>query len=176
MRGLLVLGLAALAGSEWLRGGTLAASSAFGFCILLAGWREGLRAVLLLAFLGVVADHLRGGFSALELLNESIRTAFWVASGVLAANLRVARTEAERQQRALRALFEQMRGDLDAAEFVQNTLLTRPLPSDPRLDLVIHHATARILGGDYFEVLPSRDRVLLCIADVSGKGPPVGGV
>lgn len=172
IRALLGLAVVGLAGSEWLHGGSLAASSAYGFCVLLAGWHEGVGAVVFLAVLGLLADHLRDGFATFDALNEPIRMAFWVAAGAVAANLRAAREESERQRKALRQVFEEMRGDLDAAELVQTSLLERPRPSDPRLDLVIHHATSRVLGGDYFEVLPSKDRVLLCIADVSGKGPP----
>jgi sigma-B regulation protein RsbU (phosphoserine phosphatase) len=64
------------------------------------------------------------------------------------------------------------------AASIQANLFPADLPSIPGYDLAVRNRPARQCGGDYYDALavPGDDgnggRVLLCVADVSGKGLP----
>ena len=63
--------------------------------------------------------------------------------------------------------------DLEIAANLQRTLLPEQLPSVPGLTLAGFYRSAREIGGDYYEALPTADgNVLLVMADVMGKGLP----
>ena len=63
--------------------------------------------------------------------------------------------------------------DLEIAANLQRTLLPEQLPSVPCLTLAGFYRSAREIGGDYYEALPTADgNVLLVMADVMGKGLP----
>ena len=51
--------------------------------------------------------------------------------------------------------------------------LPKQIPQLPGYELASAWQSARVVGGDYFDVLPfERDTLGLCIADVAGKGMP----
>jgi sigma-B regulation protein RsbU (phosphoserine phosphatase) len=70
----------------------------------------------------------------------------------------------ERAQRDL-ALTE-----LERAREVQQGLLPRTLPTVPGFQIASHFEPARVVGGDYFDIIKLSDSKLgVCIADVAGK-------
>lgn len=94
--------------------------------------------------------------------------AFLTALGTLAltsverAGLVEARIEKER-------LEEEMR----LARSIQERLLPSDLPRSANLDLAALALASRHVAGDYFDLLPlPGDRLLVAVADVSGKGTP----
>jgi sigma-B regulation protein RsbU (phosphoserine phosphatase) len=79
-------------------------------------------------------------------------------------NARLFRAEIEKQR---------MEVDLARAREIQQRLLPRKIPTIAGLDVAARMEPTREVGGDYYDVMPlSRGRVLVVIADVSGKGIP----
>jgi serine phosphatase RsbU (regulator of sigma subunit) len=63
--------------------------------------------------------------------------------------------------------------DAEKASQIQQGLLPRTLPSLPDLQIAASYRPARLVGGDYYDVLKLGERRLaVCIADVMGKGIP----
>jgi sigma-B regulation protein RsbU (phosphoserine phosphatase) len=63
--------------------------------------------------------------------------------------------------------------DLDRARNIQMLLMPGVAPELPRLEVAVRFEPARELGGDLYDFLTyGRDRYVLAIGDVSGKGTP----
>jgi sigma-B regulation protein RsbU (phosphoserine phosphatase) len=63
--------------------------------------------------------------------------------------------------------------EVNEARAIQEGFLPKELPRFSGYELASAWQSARIVGGDYFDVLPfDRDTFGLCIADVAGKGMP----
>jgi len=63
--------------------------------------------------------------------------------------------------------------DLEIAANIQRALLPERLPSVPGVSLAGFYRSAREIGGDYYDALPTEDgNLLLIVADVMGKGLP----
>ena len=67
--------------------------------------------------------------------------------------------------------------ELDLAATIQADLFPAQLPALPGYDLSARSRPARRCGGDYYDAIPmviapGAEGVLLCVADVSGKGVP----
>jgi phosphoserine phosphatase RsbU/P len=61
--------------------------------------------------------------------------------------------------------------ELERAREVQQGLLPRTLPTIPGFQVASHFEPARVVGGDYFDIIKLSDSKLgVCIADVAGKG------
>lgn len=61
--------------------------------------------------------------------------------------------------------------DLEQAGEIQMHLLPRETPQLPGFEIACAWQPAKSVSGDYFDVFPlERDRLAVCIADVSGKG------
>ncbi len=57
------------------------------------------------------------------------------------------------------------------ARSIQQGLLPKEIPQFPGYEIATAWQSARVVGGDYFDVLPfDTDSLGLCIADVAGKG------
>jgi serine phosphatase RsbU (regulator of sigma subunit) len=69
-----------------------------------------------------------------------------------------------------------LEGELDLAARIQAGLFPSILPSLAGYELAARNRPARRCGGDYYDALASGDvmgeRLLLCVADVAGKGLP----
>lgn len=66
---------------------------------------------------------------------------------------------------------ERIERDLQFAREVQRMLIPAELPQSPDLALYAFYEPHRNIGGDYYDVIPlGQDKVLMCVADVSGKG------
>jgi serine phosphatase RsbU (regulator of sigma subunit)/ABC-type antimicrobial peptide transport system permease subunit len=65
---------------------------------------------------------------------------------------------------------EKLRNDLAMAAEVQRRLLPGTPPPVPFADLAGYSLPARVIGGDYYDFLPVRDRLGIAIADIAGKG------
>ena len=63
--------------------------------------------------------------------------------------------------------------ELDDARRIQQRLMPAEIPQFPGLHIAGTWRPARIVGGDYFDVMKlGNDAVAVCIADVCGKGMP----
>ncbi|MCE5230973.1 SpoIIE family protein phosphatase [bacterium] len=74
-----------------------------------------------------------------------------------------------------RQLLEQHAHDreLAIARTIQEHLLPRAMPEISGFEIFGFNRPARMVGGDYFDVIPLPDgRMVLAVADVSGKGVP----
>jgi serine phosphatase RsbU (regulator of sigma subunit) len=77
-----------------------------------------------------------------------------------------------RLHRRLLAKYAQER-ELEIARSIQEKLLPREMPELPGYQVAGMSRPARMVGGDYFDVITLADgRVMLVVADVSGKGVP----
>ena len=85
---------------------------------------------------------------------------------------RRAAEEARAREEALIHLQEQER-EIAEAKAIQEKLLPREIPQMPGYEIATAWQSARLVGGDYFDILPLDDQTLgICIADVAGKGMP----
>ncbi|MGZ8869114.1 MAG: PP2C family protein-serine/threonine phosphatase, partial [Thermoanaerobaculia bacterium] len=63
--------------------------------------------------------------------------------------------------------------DFDHARAIQQALLPREMPRVANIDVSGVWQPARMMGGDYYDLLPLSDTELaICIGDVAGKGMP----
>jgi len=63
--------------------------------------------------------------------------------------------------------------EFEAARDIQRGLLPKEIPQVPGYEIAGAWQPARLVGGDYFDVLKFGERhVALCVADVMGKGMP----
>lgn len=65
---------------------------------------------------------------------------------------------------------QQMERELELASAIQRDLFPKELPRAPGLELAAANRQARLVGGDYYDVLGTPEEPLLCVADVAGKG------
>src|SRR5213594_406204 len=85
---------------------------------------------------------------------------------------RRAQEEARAREEALLHLQEQER-EIAEAKAIQEKLLPREIPQMPGYEIATAWQSARLVGGDYFDILPLEEKTLgICIADVAGKGMP----
>ena len=71
------------------------------------------------------------------------------------------------------SLFHQQEHEIAEARSIQEGFLPKDIPQLPGYEIVGAWQSARVVGGDYFDVLPfDRETLGLCIADVAGKGMP----
>src|SRR5690606_19202682 len=68
---------------------------------------------------------------------------------------------------------ERLEEEMRLARPIQERLVPRDLPAVPGLDLAPLALASPHVAGDYFDLLPLvGDRLLVAVADVSGKGAP----
>jgi sigma-B regulation protein RsbU (phosphoserine phosphatase) len=68
---------------------------------------------------------------------------------------------------------QRMEKDLETARNIQQNLLPKKLPILSNFEIAAFNASARMVGGDYYDIVKlDEDKVLIAIADVSGKGVP----
>jgi phosphoserine phosphatase RsbU/P len=73
----------------------------------------------------------------------------------------------------IESLFHQTEHEIAEARAIQEGFLPKDIPQLPGYEIVGAWQSARVVGGDYFDVLAfDGDSVGLCIADVAGKGMP----
>ena len=78
-----------------------------------------------------------------------------------------------RRQQAQRVADAAVRKEIEIAQEVQAMLFPRRLPNDADLAIERSYVPHTEIGGDYYDVVEiDADRLLLCVADVSGKGVP----
>ena len=83
--------------------------------------------------------------------------------------------EAKEKRAQLEAALHQQEQEREIAEAraIQEKLLPREIPQLAGYEIASAWQSARLVGGDYFDILPLDERTLgLCIADVAGKGMP----
>ena len=68
---------------------------------------------------------------------------------------------------------EKLEKDIEIARNIQQNLLPKKIPQYKEVSISAYNLAAKTVGGDYYDVVKlDNDRVLLAIADVSGKGVP----
>jgi serine phosphatase RsbU (regulator of sigma subunit) len=110
--------------------------------------------------------------------------ALQTATAIENARLFQRTVKAAREREELLALHQateiaraKLEGEMKLAARIQADLFPAELPKLPGYDLAARNRPARRCGGDYYDVLPlaaasGEARLLLCVADVSGKGLP----
>lgn len=116
----------------------------------------------------------------LKLLNTlALQTATAIENARLfERTIRAAREREEllAAKKALEVSQAKMEHELQLAAQIQANLFPTELPASPVLDLAARNRPARQCGGDHYDALvvetDGRRQLLLCVADVSGKGMP----
>jgi sigma-B regulation protein RsbU (phosphoserine phosphatase) len=86
------------------------------------------------------------------------------------ARLAVQETQA---QKVIASQFHQQEHEIAEARAIQEGFLPKQIAQLAGYEIAGAWQSARVVGGDYFDVLPFDDETLgLCIADVAGKGLP----
>jgi len=68
---------------------------------------------------------------------------------------------------------ERLEEELNIAKNIQQGLFPHPIPSHPKLDIAAQNVPSQQVGGDYFDILEMpAEKLLVAIADVTGKGTP----
>jgi len=66
---------------------------------------------------------------------------------------------------------EAMDRDLQVASEIQHLIIPKSLPQNYGLEICGIHIPSHHIGGDFYSVLPiNEDEIIICIADVAGKG------
>ncbi|MDE3181029.1 MAG: SpoIIE family protein phosphatase [Acidobacteriota bacterium] len=90
----------------------------------------------------------------------------------LAPQIAVAIENARLYERVVRS-ESRMERDLERAQEIQMHLMPSPTPSIPGLEVAVRFKPARELGGDLYDFFAyGKDRHVIAIGDVSGKGAP----
>lgn len=116
----------------------------------------------------------------LKLLNTlALQTATAIENARLfERTIRAAREREEllAAKKALEVSQAKMEHELQLAAQIQANLFPTELPASTTLDLAARNRPARQCGGDHYDALvvdtPGGRQLLLCVADVSGKGMP----
>ena len=84
------------------------------------------------------------------------------------------RLEQENQNhRVIATQLHEQEHEIAEARAIQQGFLPKEIPQIPGYDIAATWQSARVVGGDYFDVLSFGDGAVgLCIADVAGKGMP----
>jgi sigma-B regulation protein RsbU (phosphoserine phosphatase) len=91
---------------------------------------------------------------------------------ILAPQIAIAIENARLYERVVRS-EARLERDLERAREIQRNMMPRTQPSIPGLELCVRQQSARELGGDLYDFVSyTRERHLLSIGDVSGKGAP----
>lgn len=110
----------------------------------------------------VFVGGLRDGYEQSQLL-EFLSSLTNIVIGAI-ENLR---------QTAQRVRDAAVRREVEIAQDVQQLLFPRHLPNDPHLAVSRSYEPHTEVGGDYYDVVEiDEHRLMLCVADVSGKGIP----
>lgn len=108
---------------------------------------------------------------------ESARPAYFTEEHVrifstLAPQIAIAIENARLYERVVRS-EARLERDLERAEEIQRHLMPGLRPAIPGLEVLVRFQPARELGGDLYDFLTyGKDRHVLAIGDVSGKGAP----
>lgn len=67
---------------------------------------------------------------------------------------------------------ERMQRELEIAHEIQEALIPKEVEQPDGHDIAVHYESATEVGGDYLDVIAQGPRVVIVMADVSGKGVP----
>ena len=147
--------------------------------LICAPLKVGERVIGVIALGSTVAMAYTAG--ELKLLTTlALQTATAIENARLFERTVVAAQERERMlalQQEMEVSRAKLERELELAARIQADLFPTELLRVPGYDIAARNRSARQCGGDYYDVLPVSNgrggsRVLLCVADVSGKGLP----
>lgn len=110
-----------------------------------------------------------------DILFDPVRPLLLGTGSVLAVSAALF-SEARRERAALRDAQNRSEGELDAARSIQLGMLpdrAALAKLDPRIDIAAQLEAAKSVGGDFYDIIRlDADRIVILIADVTGKGVP----
>lgn len=114
-------------------------------------------------------------FRLADMLFDPVRPLL-LGSGAALAVFGALFSEARRERAALRDAQNRSEGELGAARAIQLGMLPDRAALarlDPRLDISARLEAAKSVGGDFYDIIRlDADRIVIIIADVTGKGVP----
>jgi adenylate cyclase len=163
---------AGIQAAEWIAGAALAV-----ILLLLAARQTCGRMTWGVLAAAVVILPLASGllFRFADTLFDPVRPLL-LGSGAALAVFGALFREARRERAVLRDAQNRTEGELDAARAIQLGMLPDRAALarlDPRIDIAAQLEAAKSVGGDFYDIIPlDNDRVVIVIADVTGKGVP----
>jgi len=157
--------------AEWISGALLA------IILLLAARQTRGRMTWGVLAVALVVLPLASGllFRFADTLFDPVRPLL-LGSGAALAVFGALFREARRERAVLRDAQNRTEGELDAARAIQLGMLpdrTALARLDPRIDIAAQLEAAKSVGGDFYDIIAlDADRVMILIADVTGKGVP----
>ena len=139
--------------------------------------RSAARALMLTRadFDALLHRHPALAYTMLRVMSERLSDSHTLAIQDLhEKNRRLAEAYAELQAAQPRLIEQEaLARELRLAGNIQASMLPQRLPHLPCCDLAAHMTPARVVGGDFFDVIElDDDRLALAVGDVSGKGMP----
>ncbi len=136
---------------------------------------QSIRSVLVvpMRYAGMTLGFL--GFDAVEAEKDweerhvaILRTIAEILAGILAG--KKWEEELELKGLELEELYRQLEGEIHKARQIHERTLPHTLPELKGLTLVGHYQPARRLGGDFYNVIKTGEKLVLYLSDVSGHG------
>jgi sigma-B regulation protein RsbU (phosphoserine phosphatase) len=136
--------------------------------VVMTGW----------ATVGIAVEAMRGGVSdfvekpwtnakLLEVLRKHVSAGRERREAVRRA------AEKSEANRTIASVLHEQEHEIAEARSIQQGFLPKEIPQVAGYEIASAWQSARMVGGDYFDVLPfDGDMLGLCIADVAGKGVP----
>lgn len=113
---------------------------------------------------GVLAVYNKKGGAGFSQEDERLLTILAGQSATIVENARL-----HEEEQKLTRLEE----EVELVSQIQMELLPKSAPDFPGYDIAGINVPARVVGGDYFDFIPvERDKLCVCLGDVSGKGLP----
>jgi sigma-B regulation protein RsbU (phosphoserine phosphatase) len=136
--------------------------------VVMTGWAT--VGIAIEAMRGGVTDFVEKPWSNTKLL-EILQKQVALGRGRRESALRAAQESDAHKQ--IESQLHAQEHEINEARFIQEGFLPKDIPQISGYEIAGAWQSARIVGGDYFDVLPFDDNILgLCIADVAGKGMP----
>jgi phosphoserine phosphatase RsbU/P len=134
-------------------------------------WDESIRSLLCVpimvksSLIGVLTVYNKRGGTAFAEEDQRLLAIIAAQSGQVIENARLYEHE---------QALQRMREEVRVASTIQMDLLPKHPPVLPGYDIAGKSIPAQVVGGDYFDFIPSADgkHLAVCLADVSGKGLP----
>jgi sigma-B regulation protein RsbU (phosphoserine phosphatase) len=136
--------------------------------VVMTGWAT--VGIAIEAMRGGVTDFVEKPWSNTKLL-EILQKQIALGRGRRESAIRAAQESDAHKQ--IESQLHAQEHEINEARAIQEGFLPKDIPQISGYEIVGAWQSARIVGGDYFDVLPFDDNILgLCIADVAGKGMP----
>ncbi len=79
-------------------------------------------------------------------------------------------TERKQAENEISNLYLQLTGEISKAEKIHQQILPHNIPEAENISIAAHYQPASIMGGDYYNIIKSGDKLIVYLSDVMGHG------